>query len=300
MVKITIGSDPEFLIVDKHGELVPADHFFADCDKCSPCDTCGKEKDTDECGKCESDDCWLCNVCRGEPTDCTHCENCKDELMESAIGTDGMSDVGELRPCEAFNPLTHHATITGLIRSIGLPKGYKLVAGTVQDGMPLGGHIHIGFDEGEVGHEVELDSLASYLSYYCGIPLRRIEKRNDLYERGLEEGEYGYFGACEDKCYGIEWRMPASWLVSSVIAKSALCLAYVVANEFINMEDPEFMCVSHDEYEELLMASDINTIIEKIKSMEEYSTYANEIEPLFIMIEKGHVWYVNTNMKEVW
>lgn len=294
--KITIGSDPEFIIVNKCGCLVPAYEFFANCKDCNPCIECGKDKET--ISMCEGcyDDCDNCSICNTEPGNCATCEDCRESLMWKEIGTDGCDDVGELRPTYAFDPIEHHRNIAGLIHSIQLPEGYKLLAGTIQETAPLGGHIHIGLEE--INDCVNEEELARYMSFYCGIPLKRIERKTDLERRGLNEERYGYFGGYEINDWGMEFRMPASWLVTSKIAKAALCLAYVVANEYI--ENPKDIDVSNKEYREWLAKDNINNIIEDIKDMELYSTYKKQIKPLFKMIEEHRVWYTGDNLKERW
>jgi len=300
MAEITIGSDPEFIVLDMGGHIVPAADFFSDCTDCDPCKDCGKEKREDKCNTCSDEDCWACDVCRDEVGECHECNMCKDNLVDAAIGCDGCSDIGELRPMEASNPIEHHAHIKNLIHSIHVPDGYKLVAGTLQNNSALGGHIHIGYSCEEA---FDPQDLANYLSYYCGIPLKRIERKIDLKKRGRDEGGYGYYGQYDEKDYGMEWRMPASWLVSSKIAKAALCLAHVVANDFIDKyhEDiDEDMYLEEDDYLELLDAPNINKIIKAIKKMDGYKEYKKEIKPIFDLIKKDYVWHVSTNFKELW
>lgn len=293
--KIKVGSDPEFVIINPDGHMISAASFFAGCDNCNPCNECGKSRDDDRCNICDGDDCYDCDICRSDLGSCDRCNDCKDPLMYSKVGTDGHDEVGELRPEESVDPLQHHATIAGLIHSIKLPDGYKLLAGTVQKGNPIGGHIHIGLCD-----IIHPHILANYMSYYCGIPLKRIERSVDLKNRGIMDGQYGYFGSYNEKDYGIEFRMPASWIVNSVIAKSALCLAHVVAHEFLEVGNEETITLSEKEYVSMIKGDNIDPIIEKIRGMEEFNTYASEIKPLFTMIERKHVWYVGSNLQEVW
>jgi len=95
--KISIGSDPEFIILDKHRQLVPACEFFIidACKDCSTCDNCGNERCTREEKDC-SIDCWECDKCQDEIKSCEHCEGCdqKTDLYTSEIGTDCCEDVG--------------------------------------------------------------------------------------------------------------------------------------------------------------------------------------------------------------
>jgi hypothetical protein len=260
MVEINIGSDPEFIIINTKGDIISAAEFFAGCDGCEPC------------GKC------------------------KEPLEHSEISMDGHNVVGELRPMYSINPLEHHTNINSLIHSIHLLKGYKLLAGTYPHQYKIGGHIHIGHNESQIDNE----HFANYLSYYCGIPLKRIENPNDVMYRGKYGDTYGHFGDYHDTDYGLEFRMPASWLVDSTIAKAALCLAKVVAYEYLNVNSSEDCSLSDDEYIELLDASNIDDILETIRDMEEFSKYANEINPLLTMIENHQLWDTSKNIQETW
>jgi len=296
MIDTTIGSDPEFMIIDSNGEILPAVKILSGCDDCNPCDTCSKTRDEDACVRGCGGDCDVCHMCSSEPGNCDSCYECQEPLEHSEVGIDGNSTVGELRPIYSFDPIMHHAAIKSLIRHINLPKEYKLLGGTVQCGFKLGGHIHIGYNESGIDN----DHFAKYLSYYCGIPLKRIENPDDIECRGKYEETYGYYGSYHDTDYGIEFRMPASWLVDSTIAKAALCLAKVVAYEYLNVDSSADVDLSHDEYVELLDARNIDDIIEEIKDMEEFSKYANEINPLLTMIENHQTWDTDKNIRENW
>ena len=68
------------------------------------------------------------------------------------------------------------------------------------------------------------------MSYFAGILLKRLEDVHDIEER--ERRDVGFFNDWKVKDYGLEWRMPASWLIDPEICIGALSLAYVVAYEF--------------------------------------------------------------------
>jgi hypothetical protein len=296
VVDISIGSDPEFIIVDNNGDIVSAIKFLAGCEDCNPCDGCRKSQSSDGCPDDCGEDCDNCDMCSSSPPNCEICSDCSEPLIHSNIGIDGCNMVGELRPRYSMDPLEHHANINTLIHSIQLPRGYKLLGGTVRDNNCIGGHIHIGYDECIVDN----DHFASYLSYYCGIPLRRIEHPNDIKLRGSSKSSYGYFGDYHDVDYGLEFRMPASWLVDSTIAKAALCLAHVVAYEYINVDSSKDCALDDGEYKQQLDADNIDDIIKTIRGMEEFYKYATEINPLLEMIEQHQIWDTTKNIKETW
>ena len=207
------------------------------------------------------------------------------------IGSD--CGLGEFRPAPAYDPLQHVDNIEILIKKVieHLPKKYELKAGTIQNGYSIGGHIHVGMPV------KSRKALANHLSYYCGIPLKKIEDPEDLKIRGLDTGNYGYFGGYDTKSYGIEWRMPASWLINKDITTASLCLAHVVANEYLI--NPTRIIMNHEKYISLVKG-DITEIISEIEKMEEYYLYRIELEVLFQLINNGEVWPKNQDMREGW
>lgn len=297
MPDICIGSDPEFTIADRNSIMIPASEFFKGCKSCNPCENCEMKRCDEECSSYygDRDDCEYCSSCRSDPQDCERCEECTEDLLSTPIGIDGYHVIGELRPTESTDPLEHHKNIQELIYEIDLPKDYKLFAGTVFDANAMGGHIHIGYPTIN-----DHWRFANYLSKYCGIPLRKIEDPNELKFRGSTEYGYGAFNSYEIKEYGLEFRMPASWLVSSEIAKSALCLAYVVASEYLNSDTKKYRPMSLERYFLVMKEDNIDNILNHIRTMGSFSTYESEIEPLLSMVEEHLVWNTKQNFQELW
>ncbi len=311
MVVITIGSDPEFIILDKHKELVSAFDFFTkECNGCNPCETCDSERG--ECiDKCHND-CDSCKICSYDSyKDCGECDGCDEQttLYSSEIGVDSCEEVGELRPKYADNPTEHHSNIQHLIEQIDTDGGYILRAGTYVEDQSIGGHIHIGgFKQPSYGIDmtsfnewsINMSLLSDYLSLYAGIPLRKIEHPKDMEYRGMDDGDYGFFGDMHHTEYGIEWRMPASWLVDSEIALSALSLAYVVVNEYTIFPETITCPPNKINMKKLLLKRSVNSIIKKVEGMKLYRTYSKEIEPLFQLISEGKKWKDKNNFKDHW
>lgn len=256
--RITIGSDPEFIILDGD-RAVDANMAMEEY--------CGGDRFTE-------------------------------------IGSDGI--LGEFRPKYGNTPLEHRDNLKSLIKKIPeiLPSKWICRGGTRVDNCSLGGHIHIG-NSLIADYSNRCLLISNYLSYFCGILLRKIEHEHDIVYRGLEEDNYGYFGSYEEKSYGIEWRMPASWLVSEEIATSALCLAHVVANEFITTEDlPDIINPIDNEEDRLyyikFLREDSLNIIKDIEKMKEYPLYKKEIEGLLQMIVNGEEWKDEENILDTW
>ncbi len=322
---ITVGSDPEFLIVDKDGHYISAEDIFGggerDCEGCDPCANCGKSKCTGNrrvCGRCndctdECNDCSICDDCDNcrdaDPGECDYCDDCMNGYDVTAcftaeIGCDGCSEVGELRPHYADTPQGHHDNIAKLIEQIDISEKYELRAGTYVDGFPLGGHIHLGIPlnrrntKDRIVDRIPAQDAAAYLSKYAGMPLRRIEHEKDLSVRGFDG--YGKFGSVTDRSYGLEWRMPASWLISSEITMSALCLAHVVAHEYVI--EPKKIAVPSITAQQITLASTTfpARIINRLEQMKHYPKYRRELEPLFQMLMNGEKWNTNTDIRNEW
>lgn len=305
---LTLGSDPEFIITDKDGCCVAADDVFCGCINCDPCEECttrcpGNPIDCGICGGCISD-CDDCNICEdcdrcrgGDPGECSYCNDCKEKQdfgYDTEIGCDGNSTVGELRPLYAYTPQEHYENIKRLVGEIDIPNIYEIRAGTRVANHSIGGHIHFGICD------CIIDELVNYISQYAGIPLRKIEHEEDLKHRGYSEFGYGKFGSFNINDHGFEWRMPASWLVSSEIALAALSLTYVVVKEYkIN---PEIVSIPSIENQIISVQSPTTTgrLIGKIEKMEEYKKYSKEIEPLFQMLVNEKKWETNIDIRTMW
>ncbi len=262
--KVTIGSDPEFIFEDGKGNMLESYNIirpirFSTCGQITP----------------------NCSECRKDTLFCGH------GRTSAEIGTDGA--LGELRPKPGNNPLEHVENIQKLFHAMTfLPSGTVIKGGTIHHNASIGGHIHIGMPIDDKEH------CAKFLSHFAGIPLRKIERPIDVKRRGYNNG-FGRFGGYDIKGYGLEWRMPASWLVSKEIGTAALCLAYVVARNY----DPEYVPMKTAQYHDYLK-SDIAPILSDVEKMEGYDEYRREITPLFTMIEQGRVWNINENALDTW
>lgn len=266
---ITIGSDPEFAIIDSNRERVDAYHLF-------------DEVRYRSCGHTRTTSCP--QFCSKPNLYCGH------NTISAEIGSD--CGFGELRPIQGNTPLEHRDNIEHLIKVMEIPEGYKLLAGTRWSSSGLGGHIHFGMSH------ISLPSLSCFLSYYCGLLLKKIENPDDLKIRGLTPGNYGYFANYHDKSYGIEWRMPASWLISREITTASLCLAYVVASQYSICNDHKNYLQDY-EYKDLIK-SDMLSIIAEVEKMDVYKYYRGEIEPIFQMIINGTYWNTSHDFREGW
>lgn len=290
-------------------------------------------------------------TCKYDITTCRICENCqicKTKLTEEkmAIGCDEDVAIGELRPVSASEPLKHFEEIKLLIDNLfdmlssygvcGPDSLYQIKAGGFYkygyQSHSLGGHIHIGYpkrflDYTYLEEKRKIDNeLGKYLSYFAGIPLKRLENVYDIEER--ERRDVGFFNDWKEKDYGLEWRMPASWLIDPEICIGTLSLAYIVAYEFwwlyfndgnrlernikaINNEmfvekvlPPKV--VNRERYDLYVKSSyidfrtRIDYIIGTVAEMKLYDKYARYIEYIFGMTIDNKKWNPDIDIFSIW
>lgn len=122
-----------------------------------------------------------------------------DPDRDSPVGLDGASSTGELRPDPSPTP-------EGLVENLrqclkALTEDYLLegyVFSLKGKHVPLGGHVHFGFEE-ELSEQI-IRRLCQALDDFVGIPLRGTN--------GSARGSYDRLGAYELKRWGFEYRTP--------------------------------------------------------------------------------------------
>lgn len=249
------------------------------------------------------------------------------------IGCDEQSALGELRPKHGNNPIEHFNEILKLMKEMNdllepeivcYGKELQIKAGAYQgdkefDTFSLGGHIHLGCNK-----YTNIDYLSEYLSFFCGIPLTLItdiEKKfyDNTSERDMrhKQGEYGEYGSYREKEYGIEFRMPSSWLVFPQITIGALSLAYIVGYEFlskeITMSDPwelrfrqnhGIIAAKYIEWYErqnwVLLQGEFEPIKLEIQQMKLYPKYKEYIDYILDMIDNNETWHSERDIMPLW
>ena len=252
------------------------------------------------------------------------------------LGCDGQSALGEMRPKHGNNPIEHFNEILELMEQLNdllVPEivcyedELQVKAGAYQGSRDfekflLGGHIHLGFKA-----DISIDSLGQYLSFFCGIPLTLITDTENLYyfemnmesERNIrhKRKQYGEYGGYREKPYGIEFRMPSSWLVSPQITIGALSLAYIVAYEFINQKrtygfmwserfnekyrvSPNNYIILYKKQNWKIIQENFEPIKLEIQQMELYPKYKDYIDYIFDMIDNNETWQAERNILPLW
>ncbi len=249
------------------------------------------------------------------------------------FGTDGPnSQVGELRPDPFHCPISHVFEIERVLRDgyrrFPAIRGRAWLAGTMPEGQPTGGHIHIGSTYKE-NLELKLESLDKFLAPTVLLLEHQdsaIQRRQTQYgklafhdgklnerTRGFKTEKH-YVGSEHALSHpGYEYRPLASWLISRQIACGVLSLAKVIAfqthnktlNRFLGTQlkfipmnrkfsDAYVMC---DRKFFMPMIPTIHRIVSTFKLFPKYEKYINY---LFQLIYQGRTWDENDDLKHRW
>lgn len=268
--------------------------------------------------------------------DCSSCQEGESYFCTTEIGCDGQSALGELRPKHGNNPIEHFNEILKLMEELNDLLSPEIVcyeddlqvkAGAVQgqtigERFQLGGHIHLGYTD----KNISIPYLGKYLSLFCGIPLTlvtNIERKFGLdleSERNIrhKRGQYGEYASYKATNYGIEFRMPSSWLVSPQITIGALSLAYVVGYEFIINSKKRIRHIQEIIFREkqlipfqkyviwynnqnwTLLQDEFEPIKTEIQQMKLYPKYKEYIDYILDMIDNEETWYSEGDILPRW
>lgn len=168
----------------------------------------------------------------GRPTESNSYEarNFLTESLRTQVGCDGNSNIAELRPNQADDPITHLNNVKKCVRRLVTKmNAHQNLDAYAGSGFrwATGGHIHFGIKLKPKNMDLirVLDLMSIYL---LSLEYKKNSKRRKM------NGGYGNLYAYETKSYGFEYRTLASWLYSESNAKSILSLAYILAYEFMN------------------------------------------------------------------
>lgn len=204
----------------------------------------------------------------------------------------------EIRPDYSADPLKVVDSIKSIINEIGNRVCYKNV-GLYAGSMPVynywsGGHIHFG--------TIPNSKLLRALDNYLALPVMMIENASSA--RGRNE-KYGLLGNFRLKSHGgFEYRTLSSWIISPDIAGGVLCLAKVIVQEYLNLND-----VFLEDYYDIRAYYSVNkscfknkvkTIISNITDTETFKRYRLYIEPLFGKIISCEEWDENKPINQAW
>lgn len=240
---LTLGADPELLLVKEDGNVVPASQYF------------------------------------------------RFEEPEG-YGTDGHSDIAEIRPQPATEPGEITASIKQILRSALMtnPELWHLKwrAGGYYKHYGIGGHIHVGFDN----RQLSIAKAANSLDYFLAPFILLLEDKVEAIHR---RQNYGRLGEHHSKPYGIEYRVPASFIVSPQMSEQIFALTKVVIKQAYR-RDFHIPRISEDE-KTLFNACDKahfrECIAERwgvIEKMELFKKYAPTLNPFWKTVQSNQTW----------
>lgn len=250
---------------------------------------------------------------------------------EGDFGADGpQSQIGELRSKPTFCPLNHVADLELVMRG-GYKKYTKLqnrawLAGSVQEGNPLGGHIHFGSNCDD-NLELKLTALDKLLAPV--VLMLENEKGARERRRNTEYGKLATHKLVLDENYrgyktkyntkkplnhgGFEYRPLSSWLVSKNMANGILSLAKVIGFQAHNKKLHRHLWVQlkfialnskfYDAYYDCnkkFFAPTIPTIYRVVRSFKLFPTYSKYIDYLFHVVSQGRDWDDLRDLKKRW
>ncbi|MEQ8200889.1 MAG: hypothetical protein ABRQ24_05650 [Syntrophomonadaceae bacterium] len=207
--------------------------------------------------------------------------------------------IAELRPRPANSPLKLLANVEDAMHfayRLAPYKNIKWLAGSRPfQGYSIGGHIHFS--------NVELNShILRALDSYLGLPVFLLENQATAVKRRLK---YGFLADFRTKDHGgFEYRTTASWLVSPQIAAAVLCLAKIVAsnylyltrNCFIDIEAQRAFYEGDQEYLRLVF----HDIWSDIKKSDMYHTYKEELQIIEDMVNSRISWDEREDIRKAW
>ena len=204
----------------------------------------------------------------------------------------------EIRPNYSTNPIDVVNSIQSNLNDVCKYVHYKNI-GLYAGSMPIynywvGGHIHFGIRPNS--------KLVKALDNYLAIPIMMIE---NSYSARKRKTKYGSLGNFRLKYHGgFEYCTLSSWLVSREICEGILCLAKVIVQEYLNLNE-NFLCSYSDIrafylVNKFYFKDKIKDIINIISNTNTYKKYKSYIDPLFKEILLCKTWDEDKDIRENW
>lgn len=207
--------------------------------------------------------------------------------------------IAELRPRPAYSPRRLMANLEDAMQvayRLAPYKNIKWLAGSRPfQGYSIGGHIH--FSNVKLNNHI-LRALDSYLE----LPLFLLENQATAVKRRLK---YGFLADFRIKDHGgFEYRTPASWLVSHQIAAAVLCLAKIVASNYLYLTRNCFLGIEAQrafyEGNQQYLRPMFHDIWSDIKRLDMYNTYQQELQVIEDMVNDHSNWDEREDFRKSW
>ncbi len=207
--------------------------------------------------------------------------------------------VAELRPKPEKSPLQLIGNLRYALtraNSMAPYKNVKWVAGSQPvAGYSIGGHIHFS--------NVNLNAaLLRALDNYVGLLVFMIEKPHTAARR---RKKYGFLGDYREKDYGgFEYRTPGSWLMSQRIATAVICLAKIVASNYLQLQN-NYLNIAEAQQafytgDRDYFMKDFENIWKDLEYTKLFDKYAEEIGIIYWMIKNDIQWDEKMDIRKGW
>jgi len=207
--------------------------------------------------------------------------------------------IAELRPKPDYSPLQLLSNLNQAMQAANKLVPYrnvKWLAGSRPfSGYSIGGHIHFS--------NIDLNNhILRALDTYIGLPLFLIENQATAVKR---RNKYGFLADYRAKEYGgFEYRTPGSWLVSPKIAAATLCLAKIVASNYLTLTRNCFVSTEAQrafyDGDQAYLKILFNDVWADIQKLAMYKAYREELQIIFDMIKNNIKWEEKEDIRKTW
>lgn len=207
--------------------------------------------------------------------------------------------VAELRPKPDKSPLQLIANLRyAIIRASSMAPYHnvKWLAGSQPvPNYSIGGHIHFS--------NIDLNAaLLRALDNYVGLLVFMIEKTHTAVRR---RKKYGFLGDYREKDHGgFEYRTPGSWLISQKIATAVICLAKIVASNYLQLQNNY---LNTFDAQQAFYTGDRDYFIKYLENIwkdleytDLYDKYVEEIGIIYWMIKNDIQWDERMDIRKGW
>ncbi|MWV42219.1 hypothetical protein GRF59_01120 [Paenibacillus sp. HJL G12] len=220
---------------------------------------------------------------------------------DAVHGADGETTypIAELRPRPSSSP---RGLLIGLMRTLRMagemitdPSLLWMAGGMPKAGLPLGGHLHFS------GIELNADLLRA-LDNYLTLPVSVLEAPSSQSRRP----RYGHLGDFRRQPHGgFEYRTLPSFLVSPLLTKGVVYLAYLIVTNYRSLmrrplEDDDRIHRAYYKGEREQLRECIEPIISDLQALGQYKEVKTYIDPLFREIREGGMWNEFRDIRPLW